>query len=286
MLVIPAIELKSDRCVRTISVGPHRDGLVYSNEPASMALLWRRENAKTLHVLDRDGLYDCNPINREAILEVVSTIEIPVQLVACFATAEECEEWLKGGVYRIFLHDLIQREPEAVKALLERYGPSRICAGAITRDGHISTTWRPLEETDTVEFALAARALGIKRAFFTDRNYEGVLRGPNFDELRRLATATHMQITAAGGVATVEHLWMLQEMECLGIDSVVIGRAFYENSFPCQELWRDIELERRRGDNGWTNGVSTSTLVNGNAIAPKKSNAGDRLSDAHDGGTD
>lgn len=266
MLVIPAIELKSDRCVRTISIGPRGDGLVYSDDPAEMALLWRRENAKTLHILDRDGLYHCHPINRDPILEVVSTIEIPVQLVGCFATVEECEDWLKGGVYRIFLHDLILRDPTGVRALIERFGTSRICAGAITCDGHISSTWRPVNEVDTVEFALAARELGVKRIFFTDRNYEGVLRGPNFEELRRLATETGMHITAAGGIASVEHLWMLQEMESMGIDSVVIGRAFYENSFPCQELWRDIEADRKRAGQGWTEGVSTSTLNNNNGV--------------------
>jgi phosphoribosylformimino-5-aminoimidazole carboxamide ribotide isomerase len=197
---------------------------------------------------------------------------------------DECEEWLKGGIYRIFLHDLIQRDPDGVRSLLERYGPSRVCAGAITRDGHISPTWRPLEESDTVAFALRARELGIRRVFFTDRNYEGVLRGPNFDELRRLAEETHMQITAAGGVATVEHLWMLQEMECIGVDSVVVGRAFYENCFPCQQLWRDIEADRKKGGNGWTEGVSTSTLVdNGHAAAPRHNGGADQPAGAASG---
>jgi phosphoribosylformimino-5-aminoimidazole carboxamide ribotide isomerase len=259
MLVIPAIELKADRCVRTISTGA--DGLVYSDDPAEMSLLWRRENAKTLHILDRDSLYECSTINHDCVLQAAKTIEIPVQLVACFSDVAECEDWLRGGIYRIFVHDLILRDPAGVRGLVEDFGPSRICAGAITREGHISSTSREIEEIDTVEFALSARELGIKRIFFTDRNYEGVLRGPNFDELRRVADETKMHITAAGGVATVEHLWMLQEMEPIGIDSVVIGRAFYENSFPCQQLWRDIEAERKRAGNQWIDGVSTSKLT-------------------------
>jgi phosphoribosylformimino-5-aminoimidazole carboxamide ribotide isomerase len=27
----------------------------------------------------------------------------------------------------------------------------------------------------------------------------------------------------------------------LGVDSVIIGRALYENRFPCQKLWRVAE---------------------------------------------
>lgn len=260
MLIIPAIEIHDSRCLRTIQCDPGADTQVYSNDPVQMALLWRRENAKVLHVLDREGLYNGSMMNRESIIAAVRTVEIPAQLISCFADAEECETWLRGGIYRIFLHDLIRNDPDGVKRLLAEFGPSRVCAAAITRDGHISPTWRDIEQIDMIEFAMAAKGLGITRIFFTDRNYEGVLRGPNFDELRRLAAETRLQVTAAGGVATVEHLWLLQEMESMGVDSVVIGRAFYENCFPCQQLWRDIEIERRRTDTHWKEGVSTSLL--------------------------
>ncbi len=263
MLVIPAIELKSDRCVRTIHVGPN-DGLVYSDDPLEMAMLWRRENARTLHVLDRDGLYDGSPVNREAIVEIVSRIDIPVQIISAFVDVVDAEAWLAAGVYRIFLHDLLERDPEGVAGLVARFGPSRICAGVIARNGRTNHTWRPdTPERDNVEFAQAAAALGIKRLFFTDRQYEGELHGPNFAELERLATGSGLHVTAAGGVATVEHVWRLQEMETIGIDSVVIGRAFYENSFPCQQLWRDVELERRKAGLEWRDGVSTSSLKPG-----------------------
>ena len=113
----------------------------------------------------------------------------------------------------------------------------------------------------TIEFASLAESLGMNRIFFSDREYDGQLRGPNLAELRRLASATSLHITAAGGVASVEHLWMLQEMRPLGVDSVVIGRAFYENRFPCQELWRDIEVERMKSGKSWKDEISTSRLA-------------------------
>ena len=258
MLTIPAIEIREGHCYRTIE-GEDRD--VYSDSPAAMALLWRRENAKTIHLFDHDGLIYGVESNRAAILEAVEAVDVPVQLIARCRDLEECEEWLKAGVYRLFIHDLIQYDPDGVRFLIERYGPSRVCAGAITRNGLISGSWRPAEEVDAVDFALGAYELGIRRSFFTDRNYEGVMRGPNFDELRRFAASARMRVTAAGGIASVQHLWMLQELEPYGIDSVVIGRAFYENCFPCQDLWRDIERKRRHAGEEWTDGVSTATLT-------------------------
>jgi phosphoribosylformimino-5-aminoimidazole carboxamide ribotide isomerase len=47
-----------------------------------------------------------------------------------------------------------------------------------------------------------------------------------------------MRITASGGISGLDDLMKIQELEPLGVDSVVIGRALYENRFPCQEIWR------------------------------------------------
>jgi phosphoribosylformimino-5-aminoimidazole carboxamide ribotide isomerase len=30
----------------------------------------------------------------------------------------------------------------------------------------------------------------------------------------------------------------MQELEKCGVDSVIVGKALYENKFPCQALWR------------------------------------------------
>jgi phosphoribosylformimino-5-aminoimidazole carboxamide ribotide isomerase len=265
MLVIPAIEIKDCRCVRTVATEALSGEQVYSDNPAEMAMLWRKENAKTIHVTDYDGLYAGHMDNMEAIASVAARVEIPVQLVARFESTDECRQWLGSGIYRLVIHDLIQRDPEGVRALVSEFGPSRICAGAITQQGRIATTWREVESVDAVDFARAARELGMNRLFFSDRDHEGELRGPNTKELRRIATGASLHITAAGGVASVEHLWLLQEMEPLGIDSVVIGRAFYENRFPCQQLWRDIELERIA--RGHADEVSTA-LIRGTRQSP------------------
>jgi phosphoribosylformimino-5-aminoimidazole carboxamide ribotide isomerase len=274
MLVIPAIEIKDCHCLRTILVNSTMGDEVYSDDPCAMAVLWRRENAKTIHVTDYDGLYDGHLDNYDDVIAIAAGVEIPVQLVTRFATADECRMRLDGGIYRIIVHDLIQHDPEGVRGLIASYGASRVCAGVITRKGRVTPTWREVEAIDSVEFAALAQEMGITRLLFSDRDYEGVLRGPNIAELRRIAATTTMRITAAGGVATVEHLWALQEMEPLGIDSVVIGRAFYENRFPCQELWRDVEIDRMRASA--VEADSTSRLVTkggGTPPAPTSGNA-------------
>jgi hypothetical protein len=33
----------------------------------------------------------------------------------------------------------------------------------------------------------------------------------------------------------------VQELEPLGVDSVMMSRPIYENKFPCQAIWREVE---------------------------------------------
>lgn len=258
MLVIPAIEIRNGCSCRTIECG-ERD--VYSDDPAQLALLWRRENAKSIHLYDHDGVYRGTIDNREPVLRAASAAQVPAELVARFADVDECADWLDSGIYRIFVHDLLLLDPTGVGDLVRRYGQSRVCAGAITREGCISSTWRTVPEIPVEEFAAKGLEVGMCRMFFTDRDYEGILNGPNLVVLKALANSTSLRITAAGGIATIGHLLGLQDLESAGVDSAVIGRALYENRFPCQELWRDIEVRRAKEGSAWNEGVSTARLV-------------------------
>ena len=59
--------------------------------------------------------------------------------------------------------------------------------------------------------------------------------------IKSLAETSGLRVTASGGISGLDDLLKLQELEPLGVDSAVIGRALYENRFACQELWRLCE---------------------------------------------
>lgn len=260
MLVIPAIELQEGRCLRMVACDDPFAEQVYSADPVQMALLWRKENARSIHITDYDAILG-NSFNNESIVrQIASSVEIPIQLITRFHSIEQCRELLDFGIYRLILHEQILFKPDEVAELLQQYGSSRICASAISQNDNLFMIQRDGTPVPTIEFAALAEGLGIRRLLFSDREYDGRLLGPNFAALRTLAESTSLQITAAGGVASVQDLWRLQEMRPLGVDSVVIGRAFYENRFPCQELWRDIEVERRKQGGNWVEEISTSRL--------------------------
>lgn len=245
VLVIPSLELRNGRCSRCVQGEPGTENLYnyYSETPEQLLRLLRRENAKSIHLTDRDSLEGRdNSANREAIIRLAQSVDIPIALLSSFATPEECRYWLDNGVYRIIISKLARTHADAVRDLIAEYTASRIVFGIIAEQGKVILHGQLPTISDT-DFAGSIRELGGTRIFYIDIAWEGSLAGPDFNNLQRIAVESGLRVTAAGGIANARQLWELQRLESFGVDSVVIGRALYENCFPCQKLWRIAEAE-------------------------------------------
>jgi phosphoribosylformimino-5-aminoimidazole carboxamide ribotide isomerase len=82
---------------------------------------------------------------------------------------------------------------------------------------------------------------GVNRFIVCDISRNGTQLGPNLQLSKEVAEMTGAKVTHAGGVRNKDELLDIQNLIPNGVDSVIIGRALYENRFPCQKLWRVAE---------------------------------------------
>ncbi|MDX1439074.1 MAG: 1-(5-phosphoribosyl)-5-[(5-phosphoribosylamino)methylideneamino] imidazole-4-carboxamide isomerase [Rubricoccaceae bacterium] len=240
MLVIPAIDIRRGVCVR------HREGFLedetdYFADPVRMAKLWRVQNAKVLHLANLDAaLDDAVGVNKERIARIADALDIPVQVGGGIKSMEEIEWLFSVGVYRVVVGTMAVHHPEMIKEAVDRFGASKIIVGVDAENGHVRTDGRSKDSgLDVIDHAMEMERLGVRRITYTDISREGTLSGPNIPAYRALAGRLNKRtrITAAGGVSGYKDLLALQSLESLGVDSVIIGRALYENKFPCQQFW-------------------------------------------------
>lgn len=254
MLVIPAIDLRAGRAVR-LRQGRYEDETVYFDDPVALSRLWRVMNAKVLHLVDLDAARTSGGAaaadNRAVIAEIAATLDIPVQVGGGLRTMADIEDALGRGVYRVIVGTAAVREPELVAEAVARFGCSRIVVGIDAWDGEVRTEgWEQGSGVDAVDLALDLEARGVRRFVYTDIARDGMLEGPNVEAYRALGDRlTKARITASGGVAGYPDLLALQALEPHRVDSVVVGRALYENCFPCQRFWcwhrkEAVDLER------------------------------------------
>lgn len=239
ILIIPAIEIRGGRCVQMVA---GVEGFAYSNDPVEMAKLWRKENAKSLHVTDVDGAIEGRLVNTDVLKSMVAAVDIPIELGGGLRSFEDIRKAFELGMYRVVISTMLIENPDDARRAVDTYGPSKVVLGIDARDGIVATHgWQETSGLTALSVALNAKALGFKRVVYTDIRLDGTLRGVNLRVLRELGEKTGMRVTSAGGIAGLDDLLKIQELSPYGIDSVVIGRALYENRFSCQGLWRLCE---------------------------------------------
>lgn len=249
LLIIPAIDLTDGHAMRCIRGVPGTESLYseISEHPVELAQLWRRENAKCLHVTDIDSWKGAgSPVNLDTVVAMQQAIDIPVQFVSRQRTVDAYRQLLERGVYRVAVNKVAWIYPEETRALLEQYGPSRVIFGVRAHNGLVDMGDDHADVTDE-DFLRHVAALGGKRVIYTELDWEGNLTGEDTATIRRMAAVAPLRFTMAGGIASPEHLWTLQSAVPHNVDSVVIGRAMYENRFPCQAIWRAVEAKLEPG---------------------------------------
>lgn len=243
LLIFPSIEISHDCCMQVVR-GADGQTRTYSVDPVQMAVLWRGENAKTLHVVDMDGVAEGTVKHRDIIRRMVQTVDIPIQVSGGLRSFEEVERVFELGVYRVVIGTASVEQPDLMKRLIHRFGARKIAIGIDAWRGKMLIKHRTVEAPMTpLEHALEMKKLGVSRILFSQRGEDGETHILDYETLRQLGTKTDVRITAWGGVQNYQDLIRLQELEKYGIDSVVIGEPLYQNAFPCQGLWRNNEQQ-------------------------------------------
>lgn len=242
LLVIPSIDIKDGKTVRVVQGIAELNCAEYGNDPVEMAKIWRAENAKMLHIVDFNALINGSKSNWKIVEKICASVIIPVEFAGGIRTLEDAESIFNKGVSRIVISTMAFENPELFTHLFERFGPLKIAIGVDVIDNEILINGR-LKRTGIsyTEFIARMKSIGVERFVVTDVSRNGVLGGPNLELTKNIAQIAKGKITHSGGIRNKDELMDLQQMMDMGIDSVIVGRALYENRFPCQKLWRVAE---------------------------------------------
>lgn len=242
LLVIPSIDIKDGKTVRIVQGIPELNCQEYGSDPVEMARIWRAENAKMLHVVDFDGAIEYSHRNFKIVEEICSSVVIPVEFTGGIRTIDDVKMIMETGISRLGVATMAIQNIEDFIKVFEEYGPEKIVVGLDIIDNEIILRGkRQKTGLNYLEFAKQLADIGVERFIVTDVARNGILGGPNLPICIEIANYTRAKITVSGGVRNKDELMDIQGIMHLGVDSVIIGRALYENRFPCQKLWRVAE---------------------------------------------
>lgn len=227
MIIFPAIDLKGGQAVR-LRQGAMDSATVFNDSPAAQARLFTAQGFGWLHIVDLDGAFGGQPVNRCAVRDILSAVSCPVQLGGGIRDLSTIEQWLDAGVRRVILGTVAVTDPALVKRACASF-PGQIVVGLDARGGYVVTDgWAQSSDLSAVDLARCFEDAGIAAIVYTDIDRDGMMGGCNVDQTAALARAVSVPVVASGGVASLDDLRALKAVEDCGIEGVICGRALYD----------------------------------------------------------
>ena len=235
MIVIPAIDLKNGKCVRLLQ-GRKSEMTVYNENPVEVAKEFAAAGAEMIHVVDLDGAFNgAESPNRAVVREIVEAIDVPVEFGGGVRSLADVEDLCAKGVTRVVLGTVAAESPNLLKDFVTNFS-SRVCVGIDARDGRVMTRgWQSTTPLLAVELAKSVANCGVERIVYTDIARDGMLGGPNIEQTLAVARAANVNVTASGGVSSLDDIKRLRDAGDWRLDSVIVGKALYERKFKLEE---------------------------------------------------
>jgi len=167
MDIIPAIDLRHGRCVRLYQ-GDYNAETIFSEDPVSVAHHWQSLGARRLHIVDLDGAAQGEPCNDSVVGEIVSQVNIPVQVGGGIRTMESIERFLDLGVDRVILGTVAIESPELVEEACREFN-DHIVVSIDARDGYVKGRgWKAGSDLTTGAVIQQMESCGVGRFIYTD----------------------------------------------------------------------------------------------------------------------
>lgn len=237
MIIFPAIDLYEKKAVRLLK-GDYNKMTVYSDNPVEVAVDFKNCGATHIHMVDLEGARFGNSPNLSVVKDVVDETGLFVEIGGGIRSIETVEKYIDAGVGRVILGTAAVENEEFLKNAVSVYG-DKIAVGADVKDGYIAIKgWTEKSAYTLSDFCKKMQDIGVSYMICTDISKDGAMCGTNRQMYKTLSETIGMNITASGGVSSLDDVFALKEMNLYG---AIIGKAYYTGAVDLKEAIKITE---------------------------------------------
>jgi len=234
VILYPAIDISNGRAVRLVQ-GDFDAETVYADSPLDAARAWVQAGARHLHVVDLDGARTGTPQNLHHLEQIAGELGVPVQYGGGLRSAEAVRDALAAGAARAILGTAAFTDVDFLDEVVGAHR-EQIVVSVDTRGGFVSTAgWTHTTELPAGEVIERLQDRGVRTFVFTNVDRDGMLEGPDLDEVRRVAAVVRGRFMYSGGIGRREDLAALAALRQVNLTGVIVGKALYERRFTVAE---------------------------------------------------
>ena len=231
MNIFPAIDLYEGKAVRLYK-GDYAQMTVYSDNPAEIGADFAAAGAGYIHIVDLEGAKSGTTPNFSAVINIKNKSGLFCEIGGGIRSMEVIDKYLCAGIDRVILGTAAVTSEGFVKEAVEKYG-EKIAVGIDIKDGFVAIKgWTEKSDLDAFDFCSSMQDIGVKTIICTDISKDGAMIGTNRQLYKDLSQKFDIQITASGGVSTIDDVKALASMNLYG---AIIGKAYYTGAIDLKE---------------------------------------------------
>lgn len=223
MLIFPAIDLYEKEAVRLYK-GDYGQKTVYSSDPVSVALDFKKSGATHIHLVDLEGAKTGETPNFDVVCAIKKETGLFCEIGGGIRSMEVIDKYISAGLDRVILGTAAVTNEGFVEEAVEKYG-DKIAVGIDIKDGFAAIKgWTESSGIDAFKFCERMEKIGVRTLICTDISKDGAMVGTNRELYKKLSEKFSVDIIASGGVSSLDDVKALRKLNIYG---AIIGKAYY-----------------------------------------------------------
>ncbi len=224
-MIIPCIDLMGGKVVQLVQ---GRDKVLEVDSP--IAMLDQFTAFPEIQVIDLDAAMGDG--SNDALVEFIASQAV-IRAGGGVRTAARARQLVEQGAHRVIVGTAAFNRP-LLESIATSIGTERLIIALDSKGGRVVVQgWREVTEV-TAEDVVAQLEPYCSGFLCTYVDKEGMLQGTDLAWFRRLRAATSLELTAAGGITTLDEI---RELQRLGIHAA-LGMALYTERLDLGDLGR------------------------------------------------
>ena len=231
MVILPAIDIKDGECVRLFQ-GEMSSAEKVAVDPLETAKAFKKAGAEWIHMVDLNGAVQGSRVNSKIFIDIAQNSGLLVELGGGIRQLEDIDFYLQNGISRVVLGSAAINNPALVELAVKKYG-KKIAVGIDAKNGKAAAEgWTEISGVDYIELAGKMEKMGVEYIIFTDISRDGMLSGPNMEQLKAIDAAVKCNIIASGGITNLDDIKLLKNS---GLYGAICGRSIYKGTLHLTE---------------------------------------------------
>ena len=236
MKLIPAIDLKDNKCIR-LTKGKEQSAIIYNNNPIEQAKFFEDQGCERIHIVDLDAAFGRSEINKETIINIKRSVKIPIQLGGGIRSKEDVKFWFESSIDYLIIGSLAVKNFDLVKEIAEDFKNKIYVSIDVLIDGFrdqvMIDVWTENSKLTTLDINQIYEDSNIRGYIITDVSRDGTMKGLNLRVLYMLLDLLKKRTIIGGGLSSYKELKALRfntnitKDRIINLEGVILGKAFY-----------------------------------------------------------